>query len=299
MTEYPRLPIVIVAVSYESDDSAVELVRNVTTLAEGEYVRVVVVDNTEGGESRGFFERLTRVNPDVLCVKPPSNLGYFGGARRGFQEYLRTGMGYEWVIVSNVDVLFESAEFLVNLRRMENLEDVGVVAPSIWSSKAWRDQNPKMVYRPSRRKLQFLRVVYQRPTLMNLYGFASLLKHNLAHVLLKPLLDGRHRHRELKTDARVSKATNELTLIYAPQGACVIFSRRFFERGGSLDYPMFLFYEEIFVAETARRLGLSILYCPRLRLVHEDHLSTGVFRSRATAAHVLKSLNYIIDAYFN
>jgi len=291
-------PIVVVAVTYESDDAALKFVRNVSAVSENECVNIVIVDNTERDDSRAFFDRLRIENPSILCAKPEANLGYFGGVNYGFQEYLKSGQGFEWVIVSNVDIEFKDEGFLARLREMEGLEGLGVVAPSIWSNKSLHDQNPKLLDRPSKRKMGFYRLMYQNFITMNLYGLLALVKNVLKYLLknrLLPRLQGaRKAHRTREAHVR----PNGWRSIYAPQGACMVFSRRFFDRGGSLDYPMFLFYEEIFVAETARRLGLSIIYNPGLRVFHEDHLSTGLFRSRKMGSYVSRSVNYIVDAYF-
>lgn len=289
--------IVVVAVTYESDESALRFVRNVSAVSNDDSVNIVVVDNSLRDDSRDFFEGVLEANSSTLCVKPAANLGYFGGANYGLQAYLKNRQDFEWVIISNVDIEF-SDDFFIRLREMESVEGVGVVAPSIWSHKSLRDQNPKMLHRPSKRKMRFYRLLYRSFITMNIYGLFSLFMHYLIHVLRlqrPPQLSGA---RNVHPVPEMEDRSNGWESIYASQGACVVFSRRYFDRGGSLDYPMFLFYEEIFVAETVRKLGLSILYNPSLKLFHEDHLSTGLFRSRKMGAYVSNSINHIVDTYF-
>ena len=89
--------------------------------------------------------------------------------------------------------------------------------------------------------------------------------------------------------------------IYAPHGACVIFSKRFFSEGGSLDLPVFLFGEEICIAEAVRRLGLSVIYNPKLVLTHHEHQSPQwrrILLTRKAALHLAKSTAYLVDTYF-
>jgi GT2 family glycosyltransferase len=293
-----RSSIVVVAVTYESDESALQFVRNVSAVSNSDCVSIVIADNSERGDSRALFDGLLNENPSVLCVKPAANLGYFGGANFGFQEYLKCGQDFDWVIIANVDIEFDE-DFFARLRQMESVDGLGVVAPSIWSKKSFHDQNPKMLHRPSKRKMKFYRLMYRSVITMNIYGLFALVKHSLTYSLLKIVLPLRLRGtRKGHPVPEKDVCPNGWESIYASQGACVVFSRRYFDCGGSLDYPMFLFYEEIFVAETARRLGLSIIYNPSLRIFHEDHLSTGLFRSRKIGAYVSKSVNYIVDTYF-
>src|SRR3989442_12924430 len=68
--------------------------------------------------------------------------------------------------------------------------------------------------------------------------------------------------------------------IYAPHGAFFIFSRRYFEAGGYLDGNLFLYGEEISVAEICRSLGLPVIYEPSLFVVHNERRSTGHVFSR-------------------
>jgi len=291
-------PILVIAVTFESDDSTLRFVQNISTMSKGEYVNIVIVDNSERDDSKVFFTRLRDANPRVICVKTPKNLGYFGGANYGFQNYLKSGQDFDWVIISNVDIVFKDKNFFSNMRKMEDYEGIGVVAPSIWSNKSLHDQNPKILDRPSNRKMEFYRLIYQNLITMNIYGLFAIVKHIFRYLLWNQFLARLRRTRNSHSEYGSEKYPNDMKSIYAPQGACIIFSHRFFDRGGSLDYPMFLFYEEIFVAESARRLGLSIVYNPRLRLMHEDHLSTGLFRSRKMGLYISKSINYVVYTYF-
>ncbi|MGC8979631.1 glycosyltransferase family 2 protein, partial [Caldisericum sp.] len=86
--------------------------------------------------------------------------------------------------------------------------------------------------------------------------------------------------------------------IYAPFGACIIFHRNYFEAGGTLNTECFLFGEEIFVAETARKLNLRILYDPELKVIHHEHSSISILKSKQKAFYAYQSIKYYIDKFF-
>jgi GT2 family glycosyltransferase len=86
--------------------------------------------------------------------------------------------------------------------------------------------------------------------------------------------------------------------IYAPHGACIVFSRHYFEAGGNLDYPCFLYGEEFFVAETARRLQLAIVVDPALKITHHEHATTGLLAPVSMARHVYDSLGFLLQTYY-
>jgi len=276
-----RPQIVVIGVNYHTDDMTVRFVRALAAVSAGRAATVVVVDNSERLDGNALFARLRGLDPRVMCVKAQRNLGYFGGAHLGLGAYQRLHGEPDWVVVSNVDVEFRDGAFWDHLAALDGGRDLGVVAPSIWSNHMRCDLNPMMERRPPRQRIQFYKVLFKNYYALNCYELLARAK-SVARNALRALRgsDGRRR------------------AIYAAQGSCIVFSRSYFDRGGKLAYPSFLFGEELFVAETARHLQLQVIYEPRLRVWHDDHASTGVLRSRKIARFVSQSATYIADAYF-
>jgi GT2 family glycosyltransferase len=246
---------------------------------------VVVVDNTPRDSSEALFARLRVVDPRVRTVKAQRNLGYFGGACHGWEEWQKEpGILPEWVVVSNVDVGFVDQAFFVRLLQAPYPGDIGVVAPSIRSEARHGDWNPKIGTRPSRRRMHAYKLLYRSRWLFNFYEMLARVKYAL-------------------TGSRRSRAGSEEPgttprFIYAAHGACMLFAREYFVRGGTLRYPSFLFGEEIFVAETARELGLRTVYDPQLAMTSEDHVSTGWLRSKRMVEYMRESAVFLADRYF-
>jgi len=150
--------------------------------------------------------------------------------------------------------------------------------------------------------MKLLELIYRNFYLLNIYELLSAAKSILFYTANKNLLQpvrimlARLRSKSGLISTSVSK--DSLKFIYAPQGSCIVFSKLFFSLGGKLNYPKFLFGEEIFVAETARNFGLRVVYSPRLKVWHDDHSSTGLVRSRKIAAYVRESARFITDTYF-
>jgi GT2 family glycosyltransferase len=295
---------VMIGVNYQTDDLALRFVRDATAASRDASMQIVLVDNSERHSSEKLFDLIHAENPDVLCVKPPRNLGYFGGASLGFDAFSNTRQDYDWVIVSNVDVEFHSQEFFAYLGRMGSMEDVGVVAPSIMSGLSHHDQNPFMLQRPTRAKMEFYRLLYRSYYLLNTYALLSAIYRQIRHRLPGRLLGWGQAgtwSQEGGLETGPTLPGDPGTSIYAPHGACVIFSNRFFYNGGSLDFPVFLFGEEICIAETVRGLDLRVIYDPNLVLTHHEHQSPqwrGVLLSRKAAHHLEKSTAYLVERYF-
>lgn len=295
---------VTIGVNYETDALALRFVRDATAASHGTSTQIVLVDNSERHAGRQLFDLIHADNPDVLCVRPPQNLGYFGGASFGFNAFLSTEQEYDWVIVSNVDVEFHSPEFFAQLGRMGHIKDVAVVAPSILSKLSHHDQNPFMLERPSRTRMEFYRLIYRSYYLLNTYVLLSAIYRQARHTVQQTFRGSMQSITKSRMGAQApgpSALENQGMPIYAPHGACVVFSKRFFSDGGSLDLPVFLFGEEICIAETVRRLGLRVLYNPKLELTHHEHQSPewrGILMSRKAASHLVKSTAYLVETYF-
>jgi len=283
-----RPAVAIIGVNYGTDDMAVRFARSAAGLQHGGELTTIVVDNTEEGGRDSLHAGLRRVNQGLCYIQAPRNLGYFGGAALGLGQFVAQHGWPEWVIVSNVDIEFRDADLVQRLASGPWPAGVGVVAPSIWSSKSLRDLNPRLTRRPRAATMRFYKAVFANVYTLNTYETLAAAKHVLKYTLKKVASAARA---PAPTEARRER-------IYAPQGSCIVFAREYFDRGGTLDYPQFLFGEEIYVAETARALGLQVIYEPRLRMWHDDHASTGLIRSRRVARHVADSARFIADRYF-
>ena len=78
-----------------------------------------------------------------------------------------------------------------------------------------------------------------------------------------------------------------------------MFSRRYFESSGNLNHGAFLCGEEVFIAETARRLGLAVVYDPRLKVVHKENATLSRYTSRQLLAYVREATDYVTETFFS
>ena len=281
----------VICVNYHNDDETACFVQKLLA-QEGEFdLQVVMVDNNEGCKGESVLVELARQERQVSLFQPGKNLGYFGGAAVGLEKYLATSPLPEWVIVSNTDISFQDSKVLGSLVCQYNADTLtapAVVAPAIISAQNGADLNPFERRRPSRLRMHFLKWVFRFYTSFIIYGWLSYGK-----VWLKG---------KIKTTASIStdvaKHDTRPVTIYAPDGAFIIFNRRYFEAGGTLNYGAFLAGEEIFVAETARRLGLNVVYDPRLSIIHEVHFARLFCIPRGIARYMAEAAAYCADVFF-
>lgn len=270
----------ILCINYDSDEETLRFLDCLRGMQMQSSLSVIVVDNTP----RTRRESLSL--PDqggTVVLRPPENLGYLGGARYGLAHYLQDRELPDWILISNVDLVIKDTDFFARLSELA-LPGVAAVAPAIRSLLSGHDQNPYLRSRPSSLRMHAYKWVYRSRLLLNLTGALA--------AFLRKLATGFNRG----AVAPPSKPGDET--IYAPHGSFLILSKEYFRRGGDLAFPGFLFGEEIYIAETIRRLGLSVIYRPELEVFHQEHRSTRLFKSRKLAADVAFSAAYCADTFF-
>ena len=184
---------------------------------------------------------------------------------------MRVAKDYDYSIISNVDLMLEE-DFFQKLADYNCSEDTGWIAPQIWSNLEERDRNPKVLNRYSLKKLQILRTFYQFPILDTLYTSTFYKKKKYE--------------------------SHQAGQIYAGHGSFIILTRRFFELCGKIDYPVFLFCEEIYLAEMCRKAGLKVLYEPSLIVKDTEHASTGRMNHGFYCRCNYEAMQYIIKTFY-
>ncbi|MEO8577082.1 MAG: hypothetical protein ABI556_10295 [Gemmatimonadales bacterium] len=244
---------VFITVQYRNPDDTQSFLQSLALVVDASLCEVVVVDNAPVEEGRHSIGGNYPFR--VHVIEPGKNLYYWGGAAFAIDTIMKaTGRLPGWVIVCNNDVTLDGRDFVKRLSTIDGTE-FPVIAPSIVSVASGGDQNPILRATPEFGKRFKWRI------------------YDLAYPVAKLMLSI---HRAFATNKRVvSKADTKPAKIYAPHGACVIFSSSFFERGGHLDTQVAMFAEELSLAETARGLGLPIWYRPEFRLMHAEHSTTG------------------------
>lgn len=206
----------------------------------------------------------------------PVNAGYFGGLKMA-QQLAAEGEN-DVVIYSNPDIAI-AEDFFECLNPI--VSQGGILAPAIVSLKYGFDQNPKYLKRLSRTKLE---------RLQNVYGnWCTFVAYMTLARIKEILLGGK---------ARTSKVIPTGSHIYAPHGATFVFTdiNLFLALP---EYPIFLFGEELFVAEEAARHGVIVRYSPELRISDLRSQSIKQLPTELTRKFMLSSIGYILDHYYS
>ncbi|MDE6024405.1 MAG: glycosyltransferase [Lachnospiraceae bacterium] len=241
---------------------------------------IIVVDNSYSDNP--LLEKQLqdlKIN-NVLYLNTNDNLGYFNGASYALNYVQEKGDTFDWLIVSNVDIELES-ENIVDILNEYDKTDIGVVAPGIISVDGGYDKNPYKIQRCTKGHMYIRKIAFSNMLFANIYSGLVRLKNKL----VVKALDGENK-------------CQEGTEIYMPYGACIYFNKKYFEHGGKISIPLFLFGEELFVAETCKKLGLKIIYVPRIRFKNYEHASTSKLANKRIVKYNYKAICFIIKEFF-
>lgn len=281
--------ILTICVNYNNEAEVINFVKELNSQRDYKDQKIVVADNSDKEIPSNSIKNLQK-NKNVLVYHSGKNLGYFGGAYWGMQQYLKEFPFPDWTIVCNTDIHFPDKGFFVRLNNFHKDNPPAVVAPDIILEtegslpSSCTHQNPNMTDRPSRMRMHLYKWVFRYYPVYVLWEVISSLRYKIINT------SGSRKQQQDFVDKPLK--------IYAPFGAFIIFNKSYFKAGGTLQHGTFLFGEEIFVAETVRRLNLDVIYDPRLRIIHREHSSMTLLNLRKKALYAHKAAAYCADTFF-
>lgn len=207
-----------------------------------------------------------------IRISQQGNLGYLGGASNIINKLVNP-LDYDAVIISNVD-LGVSNDFFLNLIKVLKSETAGWIAPKIWSSEEQRDRNPKIEHRYTKRRMHLLRILWKYPLLHKLY-VATVYKRK-----------------------KIKSIPSSIKDIYAGHGSFIILTKCYFEKNRYINYPVFLFGEEIYLAEMCRNSNIKVTYIPSLIIYDSEHISTSKMKSKFYYKCNLEAIKYCLNTFY-
>lgn len=262
--------VLIACVNYNSYRELINYLRSIETsleLVDELKVDVVVADNSTNRQNIecDIYKRL-KVEQVFF-----ENIGYLPAAASVINQRILLKQ-FDFIIISNVDVEVDKC-FFKNLSVINNDELTGWIAPQIWTEEESRDKNPKVLERYSKSKLEKIKLLYKYPLLDYIYTNTLYLKKK-----------SRPQYSEME--------------IYAGHGSFMILTKRFFDFCKEINYPIFLFGEELFLAELNRKVGLRVRYIPDLKILDNEHVSTSKMKKKIYYKYNLDSIKYILDTFY-
>jgi len=277
--------VLAICVNYHDEENTDRFVKKFLEQHGSEFLEIIIADTSGRTTPHPALILLQENDNRVSVFTIGQNIGYFGAAHWALLRYLEKNELPEWIIVSNTDIFIEGAKFLQKLFLIQFEHEPAIVAPSIISTQTYLDQNPHMLLRPTRLKL-----LIHRLFLMNYYTYYWFLTLYSLRQYIKSKVN--------KKSISGGKLLKVSKNIYAPHGSFIILPNEYFTRGGTLNYELFLFGEEYFIAETAKLLDLKIIYEPNLTVFHDEHKTVGNSLNKAKWRYFSQANLFCLERYF-
>lgn len=212
---------------YKSTRHLIDNIKNYECLEE-----IVVVDNFSREDQIELLSTMKESNVTVIFNE--SNLGYSGAINIG-TKYLINKYKKCNIIVSNSDIVILSEEDLVQMIKLLNKKEVGLVGPQI---------------------LERGYILKGRKDVTVNYDLSS-------HTpLLKNFID------DEKLNYDEEHYLDELSVVDVISTCFFLISSETFKQIDFMDENVFLYYEDFILCNKIRNLGLQILLCNEIRVKH-------------------------------
>ena len=233
---------IYVVVLYKNAKDVEELRESI--IRQNRSYRIVLVNNYADEKSLYDIRKLATKFDDVDLVEE-ENRGYGAGNNVGI-EFAVKHYKFDYIIICNSDTVIEKFDVDVLAPPSKS----AIYAPEI-TCKTGKKQNPHWVsYSPLAEKLQYIACKHENVFLD--YLAIALLK--IPRIIFQKIY-----------------SNSEGKIIYSAHGAFLILSSAAVEKLRPLfDENMFLFYEEVYLANRAKEKGVPTFYVSQIKVFHKE-----------------------------
>lgn len=252
-----------ICVNYNNFQATKNFIESVINLRreENEEVKIIVVDNNSIKEEKEKIKKYIHSIPEVILIENEKNLGYFGGLNEGLK--IVNDAKKSFVIIGNNDIKFEIS-FIEKLKRINLYSKLMVICPDI-ITKDGKHQNPHLI-----KKITKFERIKSDIYFINYYLTQILI---LIYRPFKKLLELLRKN--------ISSEIYEKTMkIRMGRGACYILTPNFYDHFNQLIDEVFMWGEEAVFANQIEQVGGEVLYCPNLKVYHEENASVSKLASK-------------------
>lgn len=215
---------------------------------------IVVVDNGSKKEEVSELETFCQDNPNMTLLVNPENLGFARGNNVGFR-YIRKNIDCDYIAMINSDTLIMDKSFTENVEAAYREYKFAVMGPDVLPSHS----NPMINEPDSKEKvLMHIRKTEKQIRIMKMPVI------NILYLCFNKV--------RVKLQAQKSSLITEPVLNCELHGCFLIFSRLYTLDG--LCDDTFLYGEEDLLAKACRDNGLTLLYYPKLKIIHNESKAT-------------------------
>ena len=264
--------IAISVICYDNEKEVLEFAEKLSKQNGCEKIILLVTCN-KCANVKQLINDLNKVKIASQIFEPGKNLGYLHGCLYGFKAF--SGK-YEWAVISNTDIDFVSDTFFTKL--LDNHYDfkIGCIGPDVTLKATGKHQNPFALSRPGNALMKFRKIIYANYFLYSLYYMLSDIKNKISH----------------------TKNQKESGYVYGVHGSVIILRKECIDKFLEDNIQIFMYGEELYVAESMKENQLLSYYDTNLKIIHNENQVTGKIASRRKQRWCSQSINFLVERYW-
>ncbi|WP_283586185.1 glycosyltransferase [Limosilactobacillus ingluviei] len=249
------MKITFVLLHYKNHLDTIECINSILKLAFSK--SIVIVDNASKDGSIDIVKDNFKKSNNLFFIENENNLGFAEGNNIGY-KFAREKLNSDYIIVGNNDLIFDQTNFIQQIDKTYQANEVELIGPDIESLQDHGHQNPMT---GTSRKLLKINVELMR------YRFLLLLsKCHLYDALKRRKNSVSSLPRELQKNAQRNVVLH---------GSIIIFTPKYVQNESKAFRPgTFLYMEEDILYLYAQSKRYTTLYEPTLHVYHKEDSST-------------------------
>ncbi len=261
-------------VFYDNKEEVENYITEVATISNG-LVDVALIVNSDTKSQVADMERSLRER-GVNCfqvINYGENVGYLNAMLKTLKKVNIDQ--YDYVILSNTDIHYDTKDFFQRLAQKKYAEDIGCIAPCVFATQSNSYSNPHYSERIPKAKLERLVRIFRHPLLGKRYLRLAGLKAGKIRIEKKPSC-----------------------FVYSPHGCYMIFIREFVKKIYGYEYGVKMYSEESAVGELLMKNGMRCFYDDSISVIHQESSVTGKINYKRRFTAWRESLEYILKEFY-
>lgn len=258
---------------YNNDTEVVEFGKQLAAQSCADSIVYLITINSAKDYDK-LQQELKALQVENYLYKAPKNLGYLNGCLYGIKQY-RIIREDDIIIVSNTDLQINNKNAFIRIEEKMKEKNVWCLGPCI-QLKTGEYQNPFLSERPAKQKVLIWKLMQGNHILLMLYNSLSKIK------------------KQIKSSSVKLKTTD----VYAVHGSCFIMNKVGIQKLMDAANNVFMYGEELLVAEIVRLNNGIIRYADDIDIIHSENSTTRLANARVKAKWYKQSFNYIYLNFF-
>jgi len=261
-------------VFYENREEVENYISEVASISDGMVDIAIVVNSDKQNQVKSMETAIRAKGIDCFSVIDyGDNVGYLNTMLKTIKQIDIDK--YDYIILSNTDIHYETKDFFQQLATKEYSADIGCIAPCVFATQSNSYSNPHYAERIPKEKLEKLVKIFRYPLLGKWY------------LKLAGLKAGKTR-----TEKRQS------CYVYSPHGCYMIFTKEFIKNILGYEYGVKMYSEESAVGELLMKKNMRCYYDDSISVVHQESSVTGKINYKRRFTAWRESLEYIIKEFY-